>query len=274
MDTTIPPSALIFFSSSGRTWARTSTSARPWRSTWMFAPDAGHGLALGVAAAVIDRRQDARVDLLLRQVPRVARPGVGQGFPLRPGRGDNDHRHDEYAKQGETGRTHRAPQALLTWWNRNPSINGLDWRQAWSYSSSLLLLQAPPATCLDAADCRAQAQAAVARGDFEVFHDLAWRAVQKGTAERSRADAPPGPGSSPVRPARRRDRDARAGRGPRSGTGGDRRERRLPHRPPPPRPGPRSRPGSPANPLPERRTFSTSTLAPSAPSAPVSTLGT
>jgi hypothetical protein len=44
----------------------------------------------------------------------------------------------------------------------------------------LFLLQAPPATCLDAADCRAQAQAAAARGDFEVFHDLAWRAVQKG----------------------------------------------------------------------------------------------
>ena len=45
----------------------------------------------------------------------------------------------------------------------------------------LLLLQAPGATCRDVADCRAQAQAAAARGDFEVFHDLAWRAVQKGT---------------------------------------------------------------------------------------------
>jgi hypothetical protein len=30
------------------------------------------------------------------------------------------------------------------------------------------------------ADCRAQAQAAAARGDYEIFHDLAWRAVQKG----------------------------------------------------------------------------------------------
>jgi hypothetical protein len=44
----------------------------------------------------------------------------------------------------------------------------------------LLLLQAPPASCLDEADCRVQAQAAAARGDFEAFHDLAWRAVQKG----------------------------------------------------------------------------------------------
>jgi hypothetical protein len=45
----------------------------------------------------------------------------------------------------------------------------------------LLLLQGPGATCRDVPDCRAQAQAAAARGDFEVFHDLAWRAVQKGT---------------------------------------------------------------------------------------------
>jgi hypothetical protein len=44
----------------------------------------------------------------------------------------------------------------------------------------LLLLQAPAATCRDVADCRAEAQAAAARGDYEVFHDLAWRAVQKG----------------------------------------------------------------------------------------------
>ena len=44
----------------------------------------------------------------------------------------------------------------------------------------LLLLQAPPASCLDEADCRVQAQAAAARSDFEAFHDLAWRAVQKG----------------------------------------------------------------------------------------------
>ncbi|HEX9366272.1 MAG TPA: hypothetical protein VF921_06585 [Vicinamibacterales bacterium] len=44
----------------------------------------------------------------------------------------------------------------------------------------LLLLQAPPGTCADAADCRTQAQAAAARADYERFHDLAWRAVQKG----------------------------------------------------------------------------------------------
>ena len=41
VDTTMPPSAFIFFSSSGRTWARTSTSARPWRSTWMELPALG-----------------------------------------------------------------------------------------------------------------------------------------------------------------------------------------------------------------------------------------
>jgi len=44
----------------------------------------------------------------------------------------------------------------------------------------LLLLQSPVATCSDAADCAAQAQAAAARGEYEVFHDLAWRALQKG----------------------------------------------------------------------------------------------
>jgi hypothetical protein len=43
----------------------------------------------------------------------------------------------------------------------------------------LALLQAPP-TCLDAADCRIAAQAAAGRHEFEAFHDLAWRAIQKG----------------------------------------------------------------------------------------------
>ena len=44
----------------------------------------------------------------------------------------------------------------------------------------LLLVQAPASTCPDVATCRADAQAAAARGDFETFHDLAWRTVQKG----------------------------------------------------------------------------------------------
>ena len=44
----------------------------------------------------------------------------------------------------------------------------------------LLLLQGPAAICADAAECRARAQVAAAAGDFETFHDLAWRAVQKG----------------------------------------------------------------------------------------------
>jgi len=44
----------------------------------------------------------------------------------------------------------------------------------------VLALQTPSApACRDAADCRAQAEAAAARGDLETFHDLAWRAFQK-----------------------------------------------------------------------------------------------
>src|SRR5437763_16460706 len=43
----------------------------------------------------------------------------------------------------------------------------------------LLVLQSPPA-CADAASCRAEAEAAAGRGEYETFHDLAWRAVQKG----------------------------------------------------------------------------------------------
>ncbi len=44
-----------------------------------------------------------------------------------------------------------------------------------------LFLQTPAApACGDLADCRTQAEAAAARGDFETFHDLAWRTIQKG----------------------------------------------------------------------------------------------
>src|SRR5437763_4863386 len=43
----------------------------------------------------------------------------------------------------------------------------------------LLVLQSPPA-CADAASCRAEAEAAAGRGEYETFHDLAWRAVQTG----------------------------------------------------------------------------------------------
>ena len=38
----------------------------------------------------------------------------------------------------------------------------------------------PPAECADAASCRQAALAAAAERDYERFHDLAWRAVQKG----------------------------------------------------------------------------------------------
>lgn len=41
--------------------------------------------------------------------------------------------------------------------------------------------QAAPAVCVGAADCRAQTEAAIALGDHERAHDLAWRAVQQGT---------------------------------------------------------------------------------------------
>jgi len=42
-----------------------------------------------------------------------------------------------------------------------------------------LLVQTPPA-CADVRTCRQQAMDAVTAGDFERFHDLAWRTVQKG----------------------------------------------------------------------------------------------
>ena len=44
----------------------------------------------------------------------------------------------------------------------------------------LFLVTQPAApACTDVADCRAQALAAASRGDYETFHDLAWRIVQK-----------------------------------------------------------------------------------------------
>src|SRR5262245_3386695 len=43
--------------------------------------------------------------------------------------------------------------------------------------AAFLTVQAP--SCPDAASCRAEAEAAANRGEFETFHDLAWRAVQK-----------------------------------------------------------------------------------------------
>ena len=46
--------------------------------------------------------------------------------------------------------------------------------------SLLLLADVQASTCADASSCRSEAEAAAARGDFESFHDLAWRTVQKG----------------------------------------------------------------------------------------------
>jgi hypothetical protein len=40
--------------------------------------------------------------------------------------------------------------------------------------------QSPAASCADVADCREHALSAAAAGDYESFHDYAWRAVQKG----------------------------------------------------------------------------------------------
>lgn len=45
---------------------------------------------------------------------------------------------------------------------------------------AFVMLQAAPVSCSDAAGCRAEAEAAAAKGDYETFHDLAWRAAQKG----------------------------------------------------------------------------------------------
>ena len=44
----------------------------------------------------------------------------------------------------------------------------------------LVEIQGPAGSCPDAGECRRLALEASARRDFEVFHDLAWRAVQKG----------------------------------------------------------------------------------------------
>ena len=44
----------------------------------------------------------------------------------------------------------------------------------------LLLSIAQTPTCPDVGACRQAALDAAARGDFETFHDLAWRAAQKG----------------------------------------------------------------------------------------------
>src|ERR1043165_7487581 len=46
--------------------------------------------------------------------------------------------------------------------------------------SAALALQPPAVSCADLAGCRADAEAAAARGDYETFHDLAWRTIQKG----------------------------------------------------------------------------------------------
>ena len=47
-------------------------------------------------------------------------------------------------------------------------------------ASFLLVAHLQTSTCADASSCRSEAEAAAARGDFESFHDLAWRTVQKG----------------------------------------------------------------------------------------------
>ncbi len=47
-------------------------------------------------------------------------------------------------------------------------------------SSLLLAPRQPSPACADVASCRAAALEAAERSDFEAFHDLAWRAVQKG----------------------------------------------------------------------------------------------
>jgi hypothetical protein len=45
---------------------------------------------------------------------------------------------------------------------------------------SLTMVTAQPVDCADAAACRQAALEAAARDEYEAFHDLAWRAVQKG----------------------------------------------------------------------------------------------
>ena len=45
---------------------------------------------------------------------------------------------------------------------------------------TLLLISQSPVVCADAPDCRRQSVEAATRGEFELAHDYAWRAVQKG----------------------------------------------------------------------------------------------
>src|SRR5262245_28278649 len=57
-----------------------------------------------------------------------------------------------------------------------------------SVVSALALALSPPSqsppdrSCTEWRDCRQRALAAAERGDYELFHDLAWRAVQTGPA--------------------------------------------------------------------------------------------
>src|SRR4026207_1666421 len=86
----------------------------------------------------------------------------------------------------------------------------------------------PPAGCQDWQECRQQALDAVARHEYERFHDLAWRTVQTGPPRRpellflpapapgrrrrparARAVVPPGACPEPERPPARRARHAR-----------------------------------------------------------------
>src|SRR4029079_2015768 len=50
----------------------------------------------------------------------------------------------------------------------------------WRVLLLVAMIQPPPSACPDVEACRADAEAAAARGEYEAFHDLAWRAVQKG----------------------------------------------------------------------------------------------
>jgi hypothetical protein len=68
--------------------------------------------------------------------------------------------------------------------SNRPAFAGVRFRRCWSRVVLLFVIlfsaQAPAPACVDARECSRQSAAAAAHGDFELAHDLAWRAVQKG----------------------------------------------------------------------------------------------
>ena len=98
----MPPSALIFFFELGADLGADIDERAP----VAIHPDGGRGrdgLALRVAAPVVNRGQHLSIDLLLRDRARVANAPIGRRAPLRTG-GRHYYRGGGHeAKQRESG---------------------------------------------------------------------------------------------------------------------------------------------------------------------------